>query len=80
MTTKPKNKNSELVDLLRKNFDWQFARIKFIEKISYSSSSVSSASVSSINSYTAWHSSLSYSTSTRMDVIARKCASKSGKL
>ena len=33
MTTRRKNKNSELVDLLRKNFDWQLARIKFFEKI-----------------------------------------------
>ena len=33
MTTKHKNKNNELVDLLKKNFDWHLSRIKFFEKI-----------------------------------------------
>ena len=33
VTTRRKNKNSELVDLLRKSFGWHLARIKFFEKI-----------------------------------------------
>jgi hypothetical protein len=35
MTTRPKNKNSELVDLLSKSLTWHKARIKFFEKIIY---------------------------------------------